>query len=395
MTPPNYTITSDSVVVILDGTSHTIKRGDDNFPLVRAAIFEEDWDSLPTLLSRAKALEFWAQGLFSVVDGLVCYQGERVPEELNSRMQKMAREGADPQFLFDFWEKLQQNPSMRSVESLYRFLSHLGIPIVEGGDFLAYKSVNSDYHDHHSGKVHYQIGTTVTVPRNRVSDDPNTACHFGLHVGAVGYVRSFGGSGSIYLVCQINPRDVVCVPYDESAQKMRVCELFVRGHMGDLLPDTAFIEEDIVEDEDDDDYEDYEEYGDEDDAEAVRGTVVLAAEPAAMTRDQARNAAAALGIPGRGAMTADELRQAVAQAQNLHGGSVVVKEQEVSEQGPAVPVSGSAPWQEFDKLPLSELELQSLGDLRKYAAGRLKIVGASKIAGGKEALIDAIFRVRK
>lgn len=51
---------------------------------------------------------------------------------------------------------------------------------------------------------------------------------------------------------------------------------------------------------------------------------------------------------------------------------------------------GSEPWRAFNTLGNDRLPSQSLNDLRKYAANVLNITGASKIRGGKPALVDRI-----
>lgn len=59
------------------------------------------------------------------------------------------------------------------------------------------------------------------------------------------------------------------------------------------------------------------------------------------------------------------------------------------------PPKPAAPaWEDFDRLPKGSLEDQSIEDLRKYAANKLGIVGASKIRGGKAALLPVILAAR-
>jgi len=50
-------------------------------------------------------------------------------------------------------------------------------------------------------------------------------CHTGLHVGTYAYASNFG-QGAL-LEVQVNPRDVVSVPTDCSAAKMRTCRYVV------------------------------------------------------------------------------------------------------------------------------------------------------------------------
>ena len=156
--------------------------------------------------------------------------------------------GSDPQPWVNFWERLMRNPSWRSVKQLFPFMAHEGIPILPDGCFLAYKSVTRGYLDHHSKKIDNHPGRTIKEKRNRISDDPTHACHFGLHVGALGYANTFGSDRRI-IICKIDPENVVCVPNDSSQQKMRVCEYFVIGeHPGKLLPNTNMVitEEDLL-----------------------------------------------------------------------------------------------------------------------------------------------------
>lgn len=136
-----------------------------------------------------------------------------------------------------FWEKVAQNPDDRSREQLFTWLRSHEFTITEEGDILGYKGVVSRQEGRflsvHSGtafvngeEVHGQIpnnpGTTVTMPRSKVANDPNVACHYGLHVGDWSYASSF--SQGAVLEVHVNPRDVVSIPKDSSARKMRCCK---------------------------------------------------------------------------------------------------------------------------------------------------------------------------
>lgn len=158
----------------------------------------------------------------------------------------MATEGQDPTVMFRFYERLSRNPSFRSVQQLFKFLDHGNIPFTKDGCFLAYKSVRSDYKDVHSGTWDNKPGAVNEMPRNQISDDPNHACHEGFHVGALKYARGF--SGSKMVVCKVDPEHVVCVPYDSSQEKMRVCKYKVLGEwsgqpLDELLHDDEALAE--------------------------------------------------------------------------------------------------------------------------------------------------------
>jgi len=337
---PSYTLTNDSLTIILDGKTFSLRRGAKNYDAARKAIIEEKWDALPSILSPGLAITKWLGGGWDFVEHFITFEGEKVDQKLNDRMLAMAEDGSSPKGWMMFWERLQANPSWRSVNQLYAFLTHEGIPIDEAdGHILAYKAVRRDYKDFHSGKFDNSPGVTNKMSRNKISDDPNVACHVGFHVGAIGYASTFGSSDRRIVICKVDPADVVCVPYDASAMKVRVCKYTIIGnYSGTPLPSTSFKED---ADEDfqghyDSSVEDYEESEDDDDGEEV------------------------------------EIRD-----EKVEVGSTV------------------SPWAKFDAMSEDALLSEVLPELRAYAAHGLKITGASKIPGGKAALVERILEVRK
>lgn len=240
MNRPPYTITHDSITIIIDGKTHTTQKGTPNFLALRKAILEEDWDALDAHLTVSSSLEKWAKGKFSIDGDRLAYQGEALPDELHQRIVEMATSGEDPTAVLKFWERLQKNPSFRSVKQLWGFLEHKGIPLTPDGCFLAYKGVKEDYTDRHSGAFINKPGAEHKMARNQISDDPAVACHQGFHVGSLEYA---GGFGARTVVCQIDPEHVVCVPNDSGMGKMRVCQYLVIGNHGAKLPSTVFKEE--------------------------------------------------------------------------------------------------------------------------------------------------------
>jgi hypothetical protein len=162
-----------------------------------------------------------ASGNVEVRDGQVFYNGEAQHGVLVSKILEFVRNNYDFKPLVNFMKNLMDNPSKYSVDNLYRFLEHNSHPITEDGYFLAYKYVREDYKDCHSGKFDNTPGQVVKMPRNKVQDDPNILCSYGLHVGALSYVTN---NGHKVVVVKVNPRDVVSVPTDYNNTKMRVCE---------------------------------------------------------------------------------------------------------------------------------------------------------------------------
>lgn len=333
---PNI-VTNETITIVINGVTHTIKHGAPNFKIVREAIKNKNKQAVRQAISLEGAVEVWSKGLFKLDGEAAYFNGELLPPQITDRLLTMKGLGEDPQPLINFWIRLQNNPSMRSVEQLYPFLEHQGIAIQPDGTFLAYKGVNPNYTDKYTGTVDNKPGAINEMNRNKVSDDPNRGCHYGYHVGAFNYASSFASDNGVVVVCQVDPADVVCIPIDNSYQKMRVCKYRVLGnHNGVLLPSTTF-EDDFL---------------DEERAEIEDTTEYKELEPGTKEKViKGKRAALKVKVPG--------------QFKAIH------------------------------ELKPKELYDVPLSDLRKYASLVLHIVGASKIPGGKTALILEITKARR
>ncbi len=247
-TAPKYTLTSDSVVISWEGKPVTVRKGHTNFEGLRKAIVNEDWDALPRFLTVEKTLAEYAQGEFKFKDGKFFYGELELPSNMKKKMETMASRGEDPSIILKFYERLRKNPSWRSVTQLFQFLDKENIPLTKDGCFLAYKGVRNDYLDKHSGTWSNKPGVVNKMPRNEISDDPQQACHVGFHVGALGYAKGFAPGGRL-VICKVDPEHVVCVPYDASQEKMRVCEYKVVGEWnGEPMDSATFDDYDDVKD---------------------------------------------------------------------------------------------------------------------------------------------------
>lgn len=79
------------------------------------------------------------------------------------------------------------------------------------------------YTDNHTKKMCFKLGDVVSIPRSSCDEDPNRECSYGLHIGSKSFIGNNASFGQKILVCLVNPRNVVSVPYAD-AHKMRVCE---------------------------------------------------------------------------------------------------------------------------------------------------------------------------
>lgn len=331
--PLKYTMTTESIMVIHGGKPYTVKESSPNFNSLRSAIQNKEWDKVPSLLTVKGSISQWSSDRFKIGDNdTVTYDGQAVPFEFGRRIIAMATAGEDPTPLYRFYARLQKNPSKRSVDQLWPFLSKLGIPLTKDGCFLAYKGVAENFMDKHTGTICNKPGSTIKLPRNSISDDPREACHFGLHVGAKRYASGFGET---VVICAVDPENVVCVPYDHSNEKMRVCEYKVIGVEGCELPSTVYDDDSLEE-------------SDEDKVAVVVKTSVKSEEK---------------GKPEA---------------------TIEVKERAAKKE-----------YAKYNKLDSKELLDMSLDDLRKYATYGLSIVRASKVPGGKTALVKKIIKARR
>lgn len=236
---PPFIITNDGTLVVIaaNGATKSLDKNAANYQAARAAIDEKRWDDLLELFETPKRqIESFkdkeGEKVFEVVDGVVTVRGRAVPDMLSSHIIEFADNKLPHEPLLKFWDNLEQNPSYRAVQELYGFLQANKHPITEDGCFIAYKGVNEDWTDCHSGKINNSLGTHVEVPRNMVDENPNVTCSYGLHVGNFAAASNYWHNAGHMLVVKVNPKDVVAVPKDYHETKMRVCAY-------DVLQETA------------------------------------------------------------------------------------------------------------------------------------------------------------
>jgi hypothetical protein len=400
--PLPFTLTHESITVVYEGKPHVVQKGSPQFNALRKAILAEDWKAVPKNLTVAKSIKDWAKGKFTMKDDHFYFEGNEIPSNINTRIVKMATSGEDPTPLFKFWERLQKNPSMRSVEQLWPFLEHKGIPLTKEGCFLAYKGVRNDFLDAHSGTISNKPGTVHEMPRNQISDDPNHACHEGFHVGALAYAGSFSQR---VVICEVDPEHVVCVPYDASQHKMRVCKYKVIGqHNGSHMSSTTH-EEDAprgdasYEHSHDVPKKDSTQFdpNDETDANYDPENDFLAEPcdecgnkiPPDHTAEDNKYHMESCSLYDP--TFPEEEKKAKAPAKKKKGS-------EKKKEHKAKKKAGKQLVQTFDKLKkmgMPDLMKESIDTLRAYAGKGLKIVGASKVPGGKTALVSVILKARE
>lgn len=244
----NHIKTPSSLIITLkDNNPIVLSSRDERFNEVIALLDDGEYEQA---LSRASiGITINSKNTrFKIKDGVAIIDGEKLPMTLSKRLVQFFNQNIDTTPLEAFWDNLRKNPSEDSKQSLYDFIEANHFPITRNGTFIAYKMVRKDFLDSHSKSFDNTPGNIVRMARATVNADRNQSCSTGLHVGAYSYAKTF--SGEVLLEVEVNPKDVVAVPYDYDSQKMRVCEYKV------IRVCKSYREEVVYEDDtyDDDDF---------------------------------------------------------------------------------------------------------------------------------------------
>lgn len=203
----------------------------------------------------------------TVSGGTVYFDGDPVHNALTEQVKRFMDEGLDFSALVHFFEKVMTNPNVHSQEQLFEWLSRHRFALTPTGDFIAYKGVATKGEDgvfysissgtaisdgvQVTGQIPQAINSTVEMPRSKVQFDPSVGCSYGLHAGTWSYASSFARGAVLTVI--IDPRDVVSVPSDCDAQKLRVC----RYRVSSVTPveyEEALYDDFYDEFDDDDDF---------------------------------------------------------------------------------------------------------------------------------------------
>lgn len=184
---------------------------------------------------------------FDFEAGVITYDGEVIDSQITNQIIRMAKsESASNKkhlnALIKFVENLYKNQSEFVRQQFFGWLTYTqtfesGFTITEDGCLLGYKgcawgevdgervpvSINhghafADGVEYH-GAIPNKIGSIVSMARSEVTDDPNIGCSAGLHVGTYSYAS--GWAKGVLLLVKVNPRDIVSVPTECDAQKIR------------------------------------------------------------------------------------------------------------------------------------------------------------------------------
>lgn len=197
-----------------------------------------------------------------VANGRIFLDGDPIDNALTQQVVRFLSEGVeDWKPLVRFFENVLANPNEHSREQLFEWLDRRDFTITDTGYLVGYKGVRPDgnggYESIHAGPgivdgeaknghLANNPGSTVEIARSAVYHDPSNGCASGLHVGTHDYANSWG---PVCLKVLVNPRDVVSVPTDCDAAKVRTCRYQVVEVVSERL--TSAIDTGYADDEDD------------------------------------------------------------------------------------------------------------------------------------------------
>ena len=224
-------LTNGGLTVVFENGPLTIRKDAVGFSGALAAWKSGDEKKLFELMNPAVVVQSFSEGQLVINEaGEALFNGRPVQNYVLTKILGLKAQDLPWKPLAKFLERLMANTSARAVDELYKFLETENLPITDDGCFLAYKRVNEDWTDFHTGRISNKIGTLVEEDRNKVDDNPNNGCSKGLHAGSLGYVSSFHSGQGHLIVVKIDPADVVSIPV-EDVRKLRCCKYFVLKEM--------------------------------------------------------------------------------------------------------------------------------------------------------------------
>ena len=226
-----WTLSGSTLALVLDGQPKTLETDHPNFAAVLSALRCGDWDLIPSLIDIAQNITNLADGRIKVCGDEVFYLGQPIANSLTDRMLCMIREGVKTLSpMCNFLENCMANPNKGAVDRIFTFLEKSHLPLTPDGCFLAYRGVNKDFTDKHTGKFDNSPGKIVKQDRKLCDEDSHQCCSQGLHFCSLPYLGPVGGwAGGTdnIIVIKINPRDVTAVPYSYGDTKGRCCRFEV------------------------------------------------------------------------------------------------------------------------------------------------------------------------
>lgn len=235
---------SANISVVIEGALYA---ADDNHPLFeeiveRTIAGDEDVVNLFDASHRAAArLENLSERV-QVANSRVYVDQTEVEDVFAEQVVRFLDDGVDDwKPLVAFLEKVYSNTSPEVRENLSRWLKAEAFTILDNGNILGYRGLNSDYTSKHAGpgiingkpvnaNHDNSIGNVVEIAADLVDNDPARGCSTGLHVGTYAYASGWAGHNGVVVAVEVDPRHVRSVPFECESAKMRVSKYVVKDN---------------------------------------------------------------------------------------------------------------------------------------------------------------------
>lgn len=222
-------ITDSGILLYHNGQHLTVSNDHHHIEQIKEALKNELYEEAILLMNARDAVKQYITDdeRFTLENDLIVFEDRPFSEAVTDKVLRMLESGNRPKPLFQFLENVRANPSKAAQDELLLFCSANNFMITDDGYILAYKSVNGDYMDLHSGTIRNAVGDKVAMERNEVNDNRNVTCSDGLHFAAYEYASTWAGDiDGIHrrlMLMKVHPRDVVSIPADYANQKGRCC----------------------------------------------------------------------------------------------------------------------------------------------------------------------------
>ena len=239
-----YIISNNGTVnAFVGGKPYTFNKSRHNYGALVAYLENGNVEHFEASYDMASTVEHYCDGYVHVEKGELTWQGVPMPDLFTDRILQMRKEGFNIDPMLNFLDNMNDNPSDKAIVELFDFMQNKHLPITDDGHFLAYKAVSPDFKDIYTGNFDNSVGSEVSIDRSKVDSNRDKHCSAGLHVGAIDYVKSYGGidldedndGGNQIVICKVNPADVVSVPSDARFQKLRCCKYEVVSLFNDIF----------------------------------------------------------------------------------------------------------------------------------------------------------------
>ncbi len=222
---------SGTITVVINGKSHSVAFDHPNYAQIVDALKNQEFENIEALINIGVGVVKHFNNTINIEHGQIVFNGTIIQNGLTERILMLVEKNLPFKPMIKFFENLLDNPSKRAVDELYTFLEVNQLPITEDGHFLAYKRVNDNFKDFHTGTIDNSAGQVVKIIRNLVCDDKEKTCSYGLHFCSKAYLKEFhNGEGKI-IVLKIDPKNVVSIPVDYQNSKGRTCAYEVVGEI--------------------------------------------------------------------------------------------------------------------------------------------------------------------